>query len=96
MASTHRRTRTATDTFDMVRKRGAKKPNSPGRIYTIEMAAVSSGVDVGLYSRQLYVFGHDGQVKLGDSNVLIVGLDGVGVEIGVMEHAHCACGVHPC
>lgn len=39
-------------------------------------------VDEGLYSRQLYVMGHEAQRKMQTSNVLLVGLDGVGVEIG--------------
>jgi molybdopterin/thiamine biosynthesis adenylyltransferase len=41
-------------------------------------------VDENLYSRQLYVFGHEAQVKLSKSNVLIVGLRGLGVEIGTL------------
>jgi ubiquitin-activating enzyme E1 len=39
-------------------------------------------VDDALYSRQLYVYGHEAQAKLSASNVLIVGLGGLGVEIG--------------
>ncbi|CAG8578525.1 9383_t:CDS:10 [Funneliformis mosseae] len=38
-------------------------------------------IDEGLYSRQLYVLGHDAMKKMGSSNVLIVGLKGLGVEI---------------
>jgi len=37
-------------------------------------------VDESLYSRQLYVFGHEAQQKLQQSNVLFVGLRGLGVE----------------
>ncbi|KAI9922351.1 hypothetical protein PsorP6_002713 [Peronosclerospora sorghi] len=37
--------------------------------------------DEGLYSRQLYVMGRDAQLRMGASNVLIVGLNGLGVEI---------------
>ena len=37
-------------------------------------------VDESLYSRQLYVFGHDAQRKLASSNILIVGLSGLGIE----------------
>ena len=40
-----------------------------------------AGVDEKLYSRQLYVMGHEGQRQMAASNVLICGLDGVGVEI---------------
>lgn len=45
-------------------------------------AAAASGVDEGLYSRQLYVFGREAQQKLQQSNVLFVGLRGLGVETG--------------
>ena len=34
-----------------------------------------------LYSRQLYVLGHEAMKRMGASNVLIVGLKGLGVEI---------------
>lgn len=37
-------------------------------------------IDESLYSRQLYVMGHDAQRRMQDSRVLIVGLDGLGVE----------------
>lgn len=38
-------------------------------------------IDESLYSRQLYVLGHEAMKRMGLSNVLIVGLRGVGVEI---------------
>ncbi|GMF34123.1 unnamed protein product [Phytophthora lilii] len=38
-------------------------------------------IDEGLYSRQLYVMGREAQLRMGASNVLIVGLNGLGVEI---------------
>ncbi|KAF1817025.1 ubiquitin-activating enzyme E1 1 [Eremomyces bilateralis CBS 781.70] len=42
----------------------------------------SSGeIDEGLYSRQLYVLGHEAMKRMSSSNVLIVGLKGLGVEI---------------
>jgi ubiquitin-activating enzyme E1 len=37
-------------------------------------------IDEGLYSRQLYVMGHEAQKRMAQSDVLIVGLDGLGVE----------------
>eukprot|EP01035_Chromulina_nebulosa_P022544 gene22544-29193_t len=40
----------------------------------------NEGIDESLYSRQLYVFGHEGQKKMSNSNVLIIGLSGLGVE----------------
>ena len=45
----------------------------------------ASEIDEGLYSRQLYVMGREGQAKMAASNVLIVGLNGLGVEIGGSE-----------
>lgn len=39
-------------------------------------------IDEGLYSRQLYVMGREGQARMATSDVLIVGLNGLGVEIG--------------
>ncbi|KAI9143154.1 hypothetical protein BKA69DRAFT_1026824 [Paraphysoderma sedebokerense] len=38
-------------------------------------------IDEGLYSRQLYVIGHDAMKKMALSNVLILGMKGLGVEI---------------
>ncbi|CAM9184770.1 unnamed protein product, partial [Phaeothamnion confervicola] len=38
-------------------------------------------VDEGLYSRQLYVMGHEAQRRMAGSDVLVSGLDGVGVEL---------------
>ncbi|KAJ1967860.1 E1 ubiquitin-activating protein [Dispira parvispora] len=38
-------------------------------------------IDEGLYSRQLYVLGREAMQKMSASNVLIVGLQGLGVEI---------------
>ncbi|KAF9980991.1 SPS-sensor component ptr3 [Mortierella antarctica] len=38
-------------------------------------------IDEGLYSRQLYVLGHEAMKKMGTSNILIVGLKGLGIEI---------------
>lgn len=40
-----------------------------------------STIDESLYSRQLYVLGHDAMKRMSASNVLIVGLKGLGVEI---------------
>jgi ubiquitin-activating enzyme E1 len=38
-------------------------------------------IDEGLYSRQLYVLGHEAMKRMGISDVLVVGLRGLGVEI---------------
>lgn len=40
-----------------------------------------AAIDEGLYSRQLYVLGHEAMKKMAASNVLIVGLNGLGAEI---------------
>ena len=40
-------------------------------------------IDESLYSRQLYVLGHEAMKRMSSSNVLIVGLKGLGVEIGM-------------
>jgi ubiquitin-activating enzyme E1 len=38
-------------------------------------------VDESLYSRQLYVFGHEAQQRMAKSEILLLGLNGLGVEI---------------
>ncbi|TBU32859.1 ubiquitin activating enzyme [Dichomitus squalens] len=40
-----------------------------------------AAIDEGLYSRQLYVLGHEAMKRMAASNVLIVGANGLGVEI---------------
>jgi ubiquitin-activating enzyme E1 len=40
------------------------------------------GIDESLYSRQLYVLGHEAMKRMGASHVLIAGLRGLGAEIG--------------
>lgn len=42
----------------------------------------TADIDEGLYSRQLYVMGREGQARMASSDVLVVGLNGLGVEIG--------------
>ncbi|KAJ7390880.1 E1 ubiquitin-activating protein [Desmophyllum pertusum] len=56
--------------------------------HSAEKASMSDGnmdgqmqIDEGLYSRQLYVLGHEAMKKMAVSNVLISGLKGLGVEI---------------
>ena len=44
----------------------------------------SSEIDESLYSRQLYVLGHEAMKRMGSSHVLIAGLRGLGVEIGLL------------
>ena len=49
----------------------------------VDESVVGTGteIDESLYSRQLYVLGHEAMKRMGASNVLIVGLKGLGVEI---------------
>jgi molybdopterin/thiamine biosynthesis adenylyltransferase len=42
-------------------------------------------IDEGLYSRQLYVLGHEAMKQMSQSDVLIMGLQGLGVEIGNLQ-----------
>ena len=46
-----------------------------------EHDAAIHNIDEALYSRQLYVMGREAQLRMGASDVLIVGLNGLGVEI---------------
>lgn len=46
-----------------------------------DSAVGHSEIDESLYSRQLYVLGHEAMKRMGASNVLVVGLKGLGVEI---------------
>lgn len=43
-------------------------------------SAKPNDLDEGLYSRQLYVFGHEAQRRLASASVLLIGLNGLGVE----------------
>eukprot|EP00045_Choanoeca_perplexa_P013386 m.151731 g.151731 ORF g.151731 m.151731 type:complete len:1007 (-) comp16344_c0_seq1:68-3088(-) len=45
------------------------------------MAAENTDIDEGLYSRQLYVLGHEAMRKMNASDILISGMNGVGIEI---------------
>lgn len=45
------------------------------------MQVDSQNIDESLYSRQLYVLGKDAMLKMAASNVLIIGLKGLGLEI---------------
>lgn len=43
----------------------------------------NGGIDESLYSRQLYVLGHEAMKRMSNSHVLIAGLRGLGAEIGM-------------
>lgn len=51
------------------------------RMQVDEPTAGQNDIDESLYSRQLYVLGHEAMKRMGASHVLIVGLKGLGVEI---------------
>lgn len=72
-------------------KRPRVEPNShQENSQDVEMSSVKNGnsndnknddIDESLYSRQLYVLGHEAMRKMQHSNVLISGMNGLGVEI---------------
>ena len=45
------------------------------------MGSHEGTIDENLYSRQLYVLGHDAMRKMQTSNILICGMGGLGVEV---------------
>jgi ubiquitin-activating enzyme E1 len=47
----------------------------------MDVDQTEAAIDEALYSRQLYVLGHDAMRRMGASNVLIVGLRGLGIEV---------------
>lgn len=52
------------------------------KVEQLKEAAGSNGeIDESLYSRQLYVLGHEAMKRMGSSHILIAGLRGLGVEI---------------
>jgi ubiquitin-activating enzyme E1 len=48
-------------------------------------AMQTDDIDESLYSRQLYVLGHDAMRRMQASNILLVGCKGLGIEIGKIE-----------
>lgn len=53
-------------------------------------------IDESLYSRQLYVLGHEAMKQMLESNILILGLRGLGVEIGALMLTSEKCGSCGC
>ncbi|KAL3275983.1 hypothetical protein HHI36_020714 [Cryptolaemus montrouzieri] len=62
------------------RKLGSKS-NSTDMANNEAGSSTQNDIDEGLYSRQLYVLGHDAMRRMASSDVLISGLGGVGLEI---------------
>ena len=46
----------------------------------------NQGIDESLYSRQLYVLGEEAMKKMNASSALIIGMGGLGVELGRYLH----------
>lgn len=61
--------------------RGGAPPPPPTAAGGAGGAGGDGGVDTDLYSRQIYVMGMEGMSKLSRYSVLLVGLNGVGVEV---------------
>jgi ubiquitin-activating enzyme E1 len=60
---------------------GAKDVDMDIKMQVDESVVGKNDIDESLYSRQLYVLGHEAMKRMSASNVLIVGLKGLGVEI---------------
>lgn len=58
----------------------------PDRLDQPKLESERNDIDESLYSRQLYVLGHEAMKRMGSSHVLIAGLRGLGVETG---ERHC-------
>jgi hypothetical protein len=50
----------------------------------VEKSKKEVHIDDALYSRQLYVMGHEAMKRMGSTDVLLIGVDGLGVEIGTI------------
>jgi len=59
----------------------AQNCSTNSRSDNMETNGGKEDIDEGLYSRQLYVLGHEAMKRMGVSNILICGLKGLGVEI---------------
>ncbi|TVY92533.1 Ubiquitin-activating enzyme E1, partial [Lachnellula willkommii] len=60
---------------------GTKDVDMDTKMQVDESVVGKNDIDESLYSRQLYVLGHEAMKRMSASNVLIVGLKGLGVEI---------------
>ena len=54
----------------------------PDRTDQPKLETERNDIDESLYSRQLYVLGHEAMKRMGSSHILVAGLRGLGVEIG--------------
>ncbi len=53
---------------------------------TFLKSSIVDGIDVNRNSRQMPVFGFDGLKRMMKSDVFIVGVGGIGAEIGTLKH----------
>jgi len=62
---------------------GSSNGNGNGSmdIDSLKQDAANGEIDESLYSRQLYVLGHEAMKRMGSSRILVVGMRGLGVEI---------------
>lgn len=65
---------------------GVSTVNNSNEMSSNDMGVAASSknvadIDEGLYSRQLYVLGHDAMRRMASSDVLVSGLGGLGVEV---------------
>jgi hypothetical protein len=67
----------ATDPYEQDSKMDVDSPAPQGN------GTHDHGIDESLYSRQLYVLGHEAMKRMGSSHVLVAGMRGLGVEIGM-------------
>lgn len=70
-----------TTNADMAKANGSTNSGSGSSSSTMSRAGGPAEIDEGLYSRQLYVLGHDAMRRMASSDVLISGLGGLGIEI---------------
>ena len=63
-------------------KENMQVDHPPAAVEQLKEASGNNGeIDESLYSRQLYVLGHEAMKRMGSSNVLVAGMRGLGVEI---------------
>ncbi|XP_071157458.1 ubiquitin-like modifier-activating enzyme 1 isoform X4 [Mytilus edulis] len=62
-------------------KEGFTMGSKPVKVNMSQNGTSETDIDESLYSRQLYVLGHEAMKKMANSNVLICGMKGLGIEI---------------
>lgn len=67
--------------IEMAKNGSSSSPSSSSISISKSGNGNGNEIDEGLYSRQLYVLGHEAMRRMASSNVLISGLGGLGVEI---------------